>query len=502
MKVSQRRRHALSLASLAVVLGAAGCSMAPPYERPSLPQIPSAFREASEKQIVFDGMRAKDGVAEETLEGQWWTVFDDVALNRIEQQAQEANQDLKAALAKVKQSRAMNEAARSSLFPTLDAGFGPTRQKLSAVSQFQPDGTNIPVQTLWRAQARVSYEADLFGQVASRIDAAKADAEQNDALYRAVRLALQADVAQNYFALRDLDAQASVLDRTVDLRKRALQLVQRRFDHGEISELDVSRAKTELANAHSDAMTVRRMRAATEHGLAVLMGQTPEAFSMPSHALEPVSVRIPAGLPSSLLQRRPDIAAAERMMAAANARIGAAKAAFFPMLELTGAGGFESATLADLFRWSSRVFLLGPLAGAALTVPIFDGGRRQGNLDRAYAVYEEDVARYRQQVLTAFREVEDSLSDLRILEDQLDTQSDALKASERAAQLSSKQYSEGAISYIDVIDTERTLLQARRALIQLQGRKANQTVELIRALGGGWDKAVLPPDTGVNVAQK
>jgi multidrug efflux system outer membrane protein len=205
-----------------------------------------------------------------------------------------------------------------------------------------------------------------------------------------------------------------------------------------------------------------------------------------------VDLRIPPGLPSSLLERRPDIAAAERAMAAANARIGVAKAAFFPSLTLTGTGGFESATLGDLFKWSSRAFLLGPLAGTALNIPIFDGGRRKGNLANARAVYEEDVADYRQQVLVAFREVEDNLSDLRILEAQTATQNDAVNASQRAADLSRVQYKEGAVNYLDVIDAQRTVLQARRAAIRLQGVQAASTVNLIRALGGGWDH-VEPP---------
>jgi multidrug efflux system outer membrane protein len=213
-------------------------------------------------------------------------------------------------------------------------------------------------------------------------------------------------------------------------------------------------------------------------------------------------------LPSSLLERRPDIAAAERAMAAANARVGVAKAAFFPSLTLTGVGGFESATIGDLFKWSSRAFLLGPLAGTALTIPIFDGGRRKGNLANARAVYEEDVAKYRQQVLTAFREVEDNLSDMRILEEQTKTQAEAVTASTRAARLSRSQYTEGAVNYLDVIDAERSVLQSRRAAVQLQGIQAAATVNLIRALGGGWGDAPAQPVTGeasaptASVAQK
>jgi multidrug efflux system outer membrane protein len=244
-------------------------------------------------------------------------------------------------------------------------------------------------------------------------------------------------------------------------------------------------------------MTVQRLRAASEHGLAVLLGKAPAEFSLAPTPLQPVNLRVPPGLPSALLERRPDVAAAERAMAAANARIGVAKAAFFPSLTLTGTGGFESATLGDLFKWSSRAFLLGPLAGTALNVPIFDGGRRKGNLANARAVYEEDVANYRQQVLNAFREVEDNLSDMRILEAQTQAQSDAVNASQRAADLSRTQYAEGAVDYLNVIDAQRSVLQAKRAAVQLQGVQAAATVNLIRALGGGWGDAapaaMLPP---------
>ena len=477
------------MASLLVV---AGCSLAPTYEKPDV-NPPAAYKETPTLSPTEAGTWKTAQPSEEMLRGEWWTVFDDPTLNDLERQAQKANQNLKAAAARVKESRAINQTARAGLFPTLDAGFGPTREKFSPASQFLPPDGNVPAQTLWRAQASVSYEVDLFGRVSNSVQAANADTEQSQALFRSVQLALQADVAQNYFNLRELDAEADVFSRTVTLREEALKLVQRRFAEGDISELDVARARSELATARSDAMTVQRLRAASEHGLAVLLGKAPAQFTMAANPLKPVTVRLPPGLPSSLLERRPDIAAAERSMAAANARIGVAKAAFFPSLTLTGSGGFESATLGDLFNWSSRTFLLGPFAGTMLNLPIFDGGRRKGNLANARAIYEEDVANYRQQVLVAFREVEDNLSDLRILETQTTTQADAVNASVRAAQLSRRQYTEGAVNYLDVIDAERTVLQSQRAAVQLAGTQAVSTVNLIRALGGGWGDAMPTP---------
>jgi outer membrane protein, multidrug efflux system len=265
-----------------------------------------------------------------------------------------------------------------------------------------------------------------------------------------------------------------------------LKLVQQRFKEGDISELDVSRAKNELSSARADAVGVARLRAASEHSLAILLGKAPADFSFPETPLALVTTRVPPGLPSALLERRPDIAAAERAMAAANARVGLAKAAFFPKLDITGAFGFESATLGDLFMWSSRAFLLGPFAGTALTLPIFDGGRRQAGLDQARAKYDEDVAQYRQQVLVAFKEVEDNLADLRLLDDQMREQNDAVNASQRASHLSRTQYQEGQVSYLDVIDSERQVLQSQLQSSHLAGVQAVSTVNLIRALGGGW----------------
>src|SRR5258707_9475930 len=399
----------------------------------------------------------------------------------------------------------MLQTARSALFPQVSAGFGPSREKLSAVSQLRPDGVEIPTETVWRAQANASYEVDLFGRVSDSVKASAAQAEQSEALFRSVRLALQADVAQSYFNLRELDAELDVYNRAVALRGQALNLVQRRFDEGEISELDVRRAQSELATARSEAMTAERLRAVSEHSLAVLLGKIVADFSVERDPLVSVDIRVPPGLPSSMLERRPDVAAAERAMAAANSRIGVAKSAFFPSLNITGSGGFESATLGDLFNWSSRTFLLGPFAGTALSMPIFDGGRRKGNLANARAIYEEDVANYRQQVLVAFQEVEDNLSDLRILHDQTRTQAEAVSASDRAAQLSRSQYTEGAVNYLSVIDAERTVLQSQRTAVQLAGVQATSAVKLIRALGGGFgDLPAAPaaPAADANIASR
>ena len=478
----------LTLALSALALFLAGCAVGPHYERPAT-DTPKAFKEAYLSPQAAQQWKTAQP-SDDIQRGRWWTIFNDSDLNSLEDLAMAANQDLKAAAARVAQARALLKGSRSELFPQIDAGLGVNRQRASNASQgLAADAPNSP-KSLWRAQAGVSYEADLFGRVASSVDAATADAQQSEALFQSVRLALQADAAQGYFAIRRLDAEQELYRNTVQLRTQTLRLVQRRFTEGDISELDVARAKSELASAQSESLGIARQRAQAEHALAILLGKAPAEFSMSPRPLERISIGIPAGLPSSLLERRPDIAAAERAMAGANARIGAARAAFFPRLNITGALGYESSQLQDLFEWSSRTFLIGPLIGTVLSLPLFDGGQRQAGLDRAKAKYEEDVALYRQTVLNAFREVEDSLSSLRILGDQTKIQQDAVQSAARAAQLSQIQYREGSISYLDVLDADRVVLQQRRTAVQLDGQQAQATVQLIRAIGGGWDAPV------------
>lgn len=468
------------------------CSLAPLYKVPESPKSAS-FKETMG--LDRNGTWQTAVPAESKGRGEWWAVFSDTLLNDLEQQASGANQDLAAAMARVKEARSQEHVEDAALYPTLGAGFGPTRQQNASGSLGYPAENPRPqAQTVWRAQGTVSYEVDLFGRVASTMHAAHADTQRSEALYNSVLLTLQGDVAERYFSLRELDAELEVYHRTVNLRNDQVRFVQNRFDAGDVTDLELSQAKAELASARSDAMTVERQRAQSEHALAVLLGKAPAGFTFPSHPLESVVVNIPPGLPSSLLERRPDIAAAERSMAAENARIGVAKAAYFPSLFLTGTGGYESAKFSDLFKWSARSFLLGPLVGTSLNLPIFDGGVKKGNLANARARYEESVAKYREQVLIAFRDVEDNLSNLRILADQTKVQAEEVTASARAAQLSRVQYKDGSVAYLLVIDAERVSLNAHLNAVRLQGMQATSTVNLIRALGGGWGE----PEAGKN----
>ncbi|MFZ6657183.1 efflux transporter outer membrane subunit [Undibacterium sp. TJN19] len=477
-------KSASSLLMLLLVL--AGCSVAPTYEKAEV-STPAAYKE-----VLATSTNWKEAQpSEEVARGDWWKIFADDSLNEMESQAMAANQNLKAAAARLKQSRALRQDARAGLFPQVNAGLGASRGRVAPASQGLPDNTRMPTSTTYNAQLGASYELDLFGRVASSIDAATADTQKNEALFQSVQLALQADVAQAYFLLRELDAEQALYAATVELRSKTLKLVQTRFNEGDISELDLARAKAELATAQSESLGLARSRAVAEHALAVLLGKTPAEFNFLPRPLSRIAVNIPAGLPSALLERRPDIAAAERSMAAANARIGVARSAFFPRLDITGSAGYESASLGDLLNWSSRTFLLGPL----LSMPLFDGGRRQASVDRAGAAYEEDVANYRQTVLNAFREVEDNLADLRILRDQTQAQDNAVQAAERAAKLSHVQYREGSVSYLNVIDADRTVLQQQRIAAQLDGARAKSAVSLIRAIGGGWDARHSAPVT-------
>ena len=475
-------RLAPALLSAAIL---AACSVAPVYDRPAA-AVPAAFKEAAVDPA--EAARWKTAQPAEHLQrGDWWTAFGDAALNALQQEAQEENQDLKIGAARLAQSRTIEREARAALSPQVGIGFGPTRQRASPAAQGLPADAATSATTLWRAQAGFSYEADLFGRIGSTVAAAGADTERNAALLRSLQLAIQADVAQAYFLLREIDAELALYASTVELRSQTLQLLERRYVQGDITEVDVARGRTELAAARAESLGLARRRAGTEHALAVLLGRAPADFGVAPQPLGRTTVKVPAGLPSALLERRPDIAAAERGMAAANARIGAAQAAFFPRLSLTGALGYESNELGDLFKWSSRSFLLGPLLGTMLSLPVFDGGARQAGVDRARASYEEEVARYRQTVLQAFREVEDNLANLRILDDQTRQQDVAVTASERAARLLRLQYREGAVSFLNVIDADRSVLLQRRVAVQLDGERARSTVDLIRAMGGGWD---------------
>ena len=465
---------------------AAGCSLAPKLEQPEV-DVPARYKALGPDEPRGEWKTAEP--ADALPRGEWWKLFRDPQLDALEAQAVGANPTLQIAAARLKQSRAVVGVVAAERWPRLDAGFGPSRIQASGVSLGLPQGTDVAPYTVWRGQLTAAWEADLFGRISDSVAAARSDADAVAALYGATMLAVQADVAQAYFAIRQADDESRVLRETVDSRVETLRLLQRRFDAGDISELDLAQAKTEVGLAQTQAIGLERQRAQLENGLAVLLGRSPASFSLAPATLPTALPSIPPGLPSTLLERRPDVAAASRAMAASNARIGVAKAAFFPALRITGYAGYESSDLSELFQWSSRVWALGPLFGTILTMPIFDGGRNQANLDRSYAVLEESVGAYRQTVLGAFAEVEDQLVALRTYAGQAEATRESVQSATRALKVAESRYRAGATSYLQVVDGQRTLLVVQRLDVQIRGARAASTVALIRALGGGWAEA-------------
>ena len=465
------------------VIALAGCSLVPKFEQPTV-EVPARYKELREDER---GTWKEAQPADAIPRGEWWRIFRDATLDALESEAIAANQNLKSAAARVAQSRALLGITAADRYPQGTVGVGPTRAQFSAASQGLPDGTKLSPTTIWRAPLTLSYEVDLFGRVSSSVSAAENDLASNEALYQSVLLSLQADLAQTYFSLRAVDAELDVLRETVRSREDNVRILQRRFDLGDISELDLARAKTELSTTRTEAIGLERTRAQLEHALAVLLGKPPASLAVTPAPLTTDVPRIPPGLPSALLERRPDIAAAQRRMIASNARIGVARSAFFPSLNLTGQAGFESNELSNLFNWSSRAWILGPLFGTMLSLPLFDGGRRRGNVDRTWAVLDESIADYRQSVLVAFADVEDNLSGLRVLNEQSISTQESLASATRALRLADTRYRVGATSYIDVIAAQRDVLTIQRQNVQIAGARAASTVALIRALGGGWD---------------
>jgi multidrug efflux system outer membrane protein len=471
------------LTPLLAALLLAGCSLTPELKTAPL-DLPSRFKEAAPL-VAADGSRWTPArPAEAQARGEWWLAFHDPALTALISEATEANASLAVAAARVRQARALAGVAQAERSIAVGAALGAQRGGASATARGLPDGAAVTPTTAYQARLAASYEFDLFGRVGAGVGAAQGDAAASEATFRSVLLALQADVAQTYFRLNATDAELATLNRTVELRAQGVKVNQSRFENGDIGEFDLARARTELATARAEALALQRQRAQYEHALAVLLGKPAAMFTAePGVLLEASRLpAIPAGLPSTLLERRPDIAAAQRAMMASNARIGLAKAAMFPALTLTASGGAESGGLSNLFQWSSRSWVL----GALMSMPLIDGGRNRANIARSEAVLDESVAAYRQSVLVAFAEVEDNLAGLRLLAGQAEQFDVALAAARRSTELAGKLYQAGRSGYLDLLDAQRNLAAVERGAVQLRGSQAVTTVALIRALGGGW----------------
>jgi multidrug efflux system outer membrane protein len=435
-----------------------------------------------------DGGNWKAGFPADHLpKDKWWEIFHDPVLNHLEEQASSGNLDLRAALLRVEQARATARIRRGEFFPEGAINSSYRRERYSPNQE--PSFGAITADTI-RAPLDLSYEIDLFGRVRRGFQAARADAEATKAAYYNLMLTLQGDVAINYFRLRALDSEIAALARTAALRQEQRSMVQGRFEAGAGNELDVARAQTELASAQAELFALERQRAELENALAILSGNHPSQFQIaadPSKSTvwNPGPPIVPVGLTSDLLERRPDVAEAERQIAAANARVGIARLAAFPVVRLTGSGGYVSGDFQNLFDWDSRVWSVGP----SVSIPLFAGGRNRANKARANAAYEEAILRYRQRVLNAFAEVENSLAALHFLTEQRVAQDDALQNARRAAELAEIRYRAGIVGYLDVVDASRAVLQTERATVQLAGQHLIASVQLIKALGGGWTPA-------------
>jgi len=461
------------------VLELAGCTVGPKYHPPVV-QAPPAYKE------VGDWKPAQPN--EQNLGGSWWTIFQDPQLDALEQQVNVSNQNLKAAEAQFRQARAALRYYRADYYPTVTAGATATRQRISSRRPPQTsifDGINYNDFVL---PFDVSYQADVWGRVRKNVESYREQAQASAADLATVNLSMHADLALDYFQARSLDAQEQLLDSTVKQYEQALELNESRFQGGIASEVEVEQAKTQLQTTRAAAIDVGVLRAQYEHAVAILIGKPPAEFSLPPLPLTVPPPHVPVSLPSDLLERRPDIAAAERRVAAANAQIGVAKSAYYPLVNLNASGGFESSAITTLLNGPSGIWSIGLSAVGT----VFDVGRRRALNDQARAAYDYQVAAYRENVLTGFQQVEDNLAAVRILENEAQVQDEAVAAAQRSLDLSVTRYKGGVTSYLEVITAQSAALADEVTAVNILGRRMANTVVLIQALGGGWDRSSLP----------
>ncbi|WP_284412346.1 efflux transporter outer membrane subunit [Acidovorax sp. SUPP3334] len=470
------------LVPLAAALVLAGCMSSPVAPAPEHGgvAVPATFSEA-------DGARSWTTAppAEAQPRGEWWLGFQDPVLNGLVERAGRGNTTVQEAAARLAEARALLRSADANRAPQVGVSTGVSRQAGANTATGGP----VPA-TLATAGLNVSYELDLFGRLSQASDAARLDAQARDALLQSTRLMVQADVAQTYLQWRSVQAERTLLEESMAAYRDTLRLTQRRYQAGDVAELDVARVQTEVAATESEALALERQQVLLNNALAVLVGDVASGFTVApaagtGTAGEAVLPVIPAGVPGTVLARRPDVSAAQASVLAAQARVGVAQAAWFPAVTLTGNGGYASPELGDLFKWSARSWGI----GALLSLPIFDGGQRAAQEEGARARLEGALAAHRGQVLTAFREVEDQLGALRLLAGQAEAQSRAVQAAARATQLSDSRYRNGLVSQLELLDARRSELRNRRQALQVRTAQYTATVGLIRALGGGWGDA-------------
>ncbi|MDA8519880.1 efflux transporter outer membrane subunit [Acidovorax sp. NCPPB 4044] len=480
MKSSARLPRLAPLVAALALAGCMGTPMSPPDPHAGV-AVPSAFAQAPAGAVPWTTALP----AEAQARGAWWLAFGDPVLSALVERAGEANTDVAQAAARLAQARALLRSANADRSPQVGASTGVARQAGAGTT-----GGSAPA-TLGTAGLNLSYELDLFGRLARASDAARLDADARAALLQSTRLLVQADVAQTYLQLRSVQSERALVDESLAAYRDTLRLTQRRYQAGDVAELDVARVQTEVAATESEALALERQQVLLQNALAVLAGEVASGFSVQPAASEAALPVIPAGVPGTVLARRPDVSAAQAAVLAAQARVGVAQAAWFPAITLTGSGGYASPELGDLFQWSARAWSV----GALLSLPIFDGGRRAAQEEGARARLDEALAAHRGQVLGAFREVEDQLGALRLLSAQADAQGRAVDSAARATQLSDARYRNGFVSQLELLDARRSELRNRRQALQVRTAQYTATVGLIRALGGGWGEGA-PTSTG------
>jgi NodT family efflux transporter outer membrane factor (OMF) lipoprotein len=474
------RARAYLLLPLLFVLALAGCNIGPKYKRPDAPITP-AFKEQPPADFK-EAQGWKPGQpADDRLKGKWWEIYNDPDLNALEELVSINNQNVLVAEAQYRQARDAVRIARAALSPTITAA--PAATETSSGVAFAGRAT-----TTYAFPVNLSYTVDLWGSIRHSVAGAAAQAQSQAANLENLRLLYQADVALDYFSLHGLDGDIDLLARAAKSYEEYVQLTRNRFAGGVASDLDVAQAEAQLYAAQTQLVDFGVARAQLEHAIAVLTGRPPAALTVTGKLLTAAPPPVPVAVPSVLLERRPDIAINERLMAAANEQIGIAKAAFFPTLSLAATAGAESYDFTTWISWPSRLFSVGP----TLAEIIFDAGRRRAQVAQTLDAYDATVAAYRQTVLTAFQQVEDQLSTLRVLADELTSVENSVKSAERALTLSTAQYRAGTTSYLTVITAQAVALSAERTQVDLLTRRLTASVQLIQALGGGWDATQLP----------
>jgi NodT family efflux transporter outer membrane factor (OMF) lipoprotein len=481
-RVAARRQACVLVALLCLAAGA--CTVGPKYRQPAPPALPAAYKEAPPANFSeapgWKEAQPNDGA----LRGKWWEAFQDTLLNSLEERVDVSNQNLKQSEAQYRSALAAIRVTRAGLFPTVTGGASvagaQNSSNLGAGPGHPAANLQLPVQ--------FSYEADVWGRVRSALEGNVATAQATAADLETARLSFHALLAQNYLQLRGLDTQHDLLQSTVAAYEKALELTTNRYKQGVVSKLDVVQAQTQIENTKTQLIETGVLRAQYEHSIAALLGKTPADFSIAPASMTPQPPAIPGVLPAALLERRPDIAGAERRVAAANAQIGVAKAAFYPAIGFNASAGFQSNSLLNWLTWPSRFWSLGP----SLAQTLFEAGGRKAVTDEAIAAYDGTAAAYRQTVLTAFQEVEDNLSALRILEQESRQQQLAVNSAALTTELSLNQYKGGITTYLTVITAQATELGDRVTAVNLLTRRMVASVLLIQALGGGWDSSQLP----------